>query len=73
VPIDIIRLTEKGLSLSHSVRRSNDLGWNVIYFLAKNGNQSTRDRIGNYCFGGDMPLTNRIIKDLKARNIVVGV
>lgn len=71
--IEIIRLTDRGIALSHSVRRSNDIGWNAIYFLGKNGLQSTKDRICQYCYNGNESITNSVLKRLKAENIVVGV
>lgn len=70
--IDIISLSDKGNILSHSVRHSNDIGWNAIYFLRRNGGRSTRDRICSFCYNGNITVTNNVIKDLKAKGIVVG-
>jgi len=70
--IEIISLSDKGNALSHSVRRSNDIGWNAIYFISKNGGRCTRDRLCTFCYGGDIATTNNVIRNLKAKGIVVG-
>lgn len=70
--IEIISLTDKGTALSKSIRRSQDRGWDVIYFLARMGGQSTRDKIANFCFGGNTAQANTVISNLKSKGIVVG-
>ena len=68
--IEILSLTDKGMALSHSVRRSNDVGWKVIYFLSRLGGKATHEKICSYCFGGNVTETNVVLRNLKAKGIV---
>jgi hypothetical protein len=70
--IEIINLTQKGESLSHSVRQSNAPEWRVINYLHKMGGRSTRDKIQMYCCGNDFGVTSSVIRNLKTKGIVTG-
>lgn len=70
--IEIISLTSKGEALSHSIRHSNYIGWNVIFFIRKLGGRVDKSKIINNIFNGNQSSANAVLRDLKMKGIIVG-
>lgn len=76
--LEIIALTDKGDSISHSVRGSggNDyrtvMGYKVIHFLGRLGGKATFDRICFFVFGSDRSNARSVISYLKTKGYVTG-
>ena len=68
--LTIVGLTQKGTILARSPSNPASPAFRVIHFLDRNNGQANKDTICNYCFGGDMNATNRVLKDLKASRII---
>jgi hypothetical protein len=69
--IEIVSLSEKGMALSHSVRRSPDRGWDVIYFIARLGGSATLDKVSSFVFNGDTAICNAKLRELRHKGIIV--
>jgi hypothetical protein len=71
--IEIISLTPKGGSLTHSVRDfGTPIEKSVVHFIGRMGGRTTFDRICMFKFGGDSCQAKRVLSSLKAKGIIVG-
>ena len=68
--VQILGLTQKGVTLARSPRFPNDLNFAVIHFLDRNNGQANRDTVVDYCFGGNIAQANVVLKNLKQNRII---
>jgi hypothetical protein len=70
--IEIISLTSKGDALASSVRRERSPEWSAISHLKRMGGRTTRDRLIEFVFNGNVGLANMTIRNLKYKGIITG-
>lgn len=70
--IEIIELTNKGRNLARSVRSADTPEWRVIHFLDRIGGRSTKDKITQYVFNGNVMESSIALRKLKSLKIITG-
>lgn len=76
--MEIISLTEKGQSLTHSTRVPSSgnykdvYGYKTIHFIGRVGGRTTFDKICFFVFGNDLSGARSVVSYLKNKGYVVG-